>query len=80
MATCKSGRKHFQDLAFTPDSAHLVTVSNDESARLWDTKTWKAVAGYEWQIGKLGCVAVSPDGMRMAAGGDSGKVVIWDVD
>jgi WD40 repeat protein len=74
------GAMHFKDLAFTPDGRRLVTVSNDETVRLWDAATWNEIEGYEWKIGKLGCVAVSPDGMRMAAGGHTGKVVVWDVD
>jgi hypothetical protein len=48
--------------------------------RLWDTGTWAAAGGYEWNIGKLRSVAVSPDGLRMAAGGEAGKVVVWDAD
>jgi WD40 repeat protein len=74
------GKKHFKGLAFTPDGTRLVTVSNDETVRLWDTSSWNEVGGFEWKVGKLGCVAVSPDGMKMAAGGSTGKVVIWDVD
>lgn len=74
------GRKHFQGVAFTPDGGRVVTVSNDETVRLWAAPTWAEVEGFSWKIGKLRCVAVSPDGMRMAAGGDRGKVVVWDVD
>jgi WD40 repeat protein len=75
-----AGTKHFQDLAFTPDGRRLVTVSNDKAVRLWDATKWTEVGGYEWDIGKLRAVAVSPDGLRMAAGGDTGKVVVWDAD
>jgi hypothetical protein len=38
------------------------------------------VGGFEWQVGQLRSVAVAPDGMRMAAGSATGKVVMWDVD
>ena len=74
------GTKHFKGLAFTPDGSRLVTVSNDATVRLWDTASWKEVASFSWKIGRLGCVAVSPDGMRMAAGGHTGKVIVWDAD
>jgi len=73
-------KKHFKGLAFTPDGRCLVTVSNDKTVRLWDTASWAEVGGYEWQIGNLGAVAVAPDGFRMAAGGSTGKIVIWDVE
>jgi WD40 repeat protein len=80
VAARKVGTKHFKGLAFTPDGRGLVTVSNDEHVRLWDTASWSEVGGFEWQVGQLRSVAVAPDGMRMAAGSATGKVVIWDVD
>jgi WD40 repeat protein len=80
VASRRVGRRHFNDLKFTPDGRRLVTVSNDETARLWDTESWNEVGGFEWKIGRLRTVAVSPDGLRMAAGADSGKVVVWDYD
>jgi WD40 repeat protein len=80
VASRRVGRRHFNDLKFTPDGRRLVTVSNDETVRLWDTQSWNEVGGFEWKIGRLRTLAVSPDGMRMAAGADSGKVVVWDYD
>jgi WD40 repeat protein len=80
VASRRVGTLHFNDLVFTPDGRRLVTVSNDETVRLWDTGNWNEVGGFEWKIGRLATVAISPDGMRMAAGADSGKVVVWDYD
>jgi WD40 repeat protein len=80
IATHKPDKKHFKGLTFTPNGKRLVIVSNDKSVRLYDTKSWTEVTGYEWKVGRLGCVAVAADGLRMAAGSDSGKVVVWDVD
>jgi WD40 repeat protein len=79
IATVKPGSKHFKGLAFTPNG-RLATVSNDRTVRVWEARTLKEVRAYEWKIGKLSAVAVAPDGQRMAAGGDTGRVVVWDVD
>ena len=76
----KPGSKHFKGLAFTPDGSRLLTASNDESIRVWAAPTWNEATGYAWKSGKLGCVAVSADGTLAAAGGSTGKVVVWDLD
>jgi WD40 repeat protein len=79
-ATLKLVRKHFQAAAFTPDGRHLITVSNEATARVWDTDTWSERAAYAWKAGPLKCVAVTADGTRAACGGSRGKVVVWDLD
>ena len=86
MASCvelvrnQPSRKLFNGLAFTPDGSRLLTASNDESVRVWAAPNWIEATGYAWKIGKLGCVAVSADGTLAAAGGSTGKVVVWDLD
>jgi hypothetical protein len=35
---------------------------------------------FDWDVGRLRSTAFSPDGMLAAAGGDAGKIVLWDVD
>lgn len=80
VARIKTGTKHITALAFTPDGTKCVAVSNDTRVRVFDARAWTETTGYEWKIGPLRCVAVAPDGLRMAAGSCRGKVVIWDVD
>ena len=80
VASHKVGTKHFKGLAFTPDGQRLLTVSNDETVRVWETSDWSVSGEFAWKIGKLGAVAIPPDGCRFAAGGSTGKVVIWDAD
>jgi hypothetical protein len=48
--------------------------------KLYDTATWAAVEVLNRDIVRLRSVAFSPDGMLAAAGGDKGKIVVWDVD
>src|SRR5262249_33771342 len=74
------GKKEFTGLAFHPSGRYLAATSNDQTVKLYDTATWKVKTAFDWKIGRLRSVAFSPDGMRAAAGGDSGKIVVWDVD
>jgi len=72
--------KHFMDAAFTPDGRRLITVSKEGMARVWDTTTWACERCLAWDVGPLRAVAVSPDGTCAAVAGNSGRVVVWDLD
>lgn len=72
--------KYFMDAAFTPDGLRLITVSKEGAARVWDAATWTCERTLEWDAGPLRAVAVSPDGTRAAVAGDSGRVVLWDLE
>jgi WD40 repeat protein len=76
----KIDKQHFKDVAFTPDGRFLLLARNDKTVRVWDTQTWSEQAAFDWDIGAIVSVAVAPDGMRAAAGGDKGKIVVWDLD
>lgn len=73
-------RKEFTGLAFHPSGRFLAATSNDATVKLYDTSTWKVAQVFDWAIGRLRSVAFSSDGMLAAAGGDKGKIVVWDVD
>jgi WD40 repeat protein len=75
-----TSRKHFTAAAFSPDGKLLSTTSNDTTVTLWDTATWQPIRQYGWEIGRLRAVAFAPDGLTCAAGSDTGKVVLFDVD
>jgi WD40 repeat protein len=73
------GRKHFTDVAFHPSGRFLMASSNNETVRIFDTSL-SEVASFDWEVGRVRRVAFSPDGMRAAAAGQSGDVVVWDFD
>lgn len=74
------GRKHFTGVAFHPSGRFLAATSNDATVKLYDTATWEVARTFTWDIGRMRSIAFSPDGTLAAAGSDTGKVVVWDVD
>lgn len=75
-----SDAKHFTGVAFHPSGRYLAATSNDATVKLYDTATWTVAHTYTWNIGRMRSVAFSPDGTLAAAGSDTGKIVVWDVD
>jgi WD40 repeat protein len=72
--------RHFTGLAFHPSGRYLAATSNDATVKLYDTTTWEIARTFTWNVGRMRSVAFSPDGTLAAAGSDSGRVVVWDVD
>jgi WD40 repeat protein len=64
-------------LAFTPDSATVVTGGADNALKLWEPQSGleRLVAG----VG-LGPADFSPDGETLAIATDAGSIQLWDVD
>jgi WD40 repeat protein len=70
-------------VAFTPDGKSLVTGTG-ERGRLGEVKIWDPATGKELAVvaafsDVVACVAVSPDGRQVAAGGRDGTVGVWDI-
>jgi WD40 repeat protein len=75
-----AGRKHVADIAFHPSGRRLAVAENSGTVRLLDAATWTEARAFEWGLPKARTVCFSPDGTLAAAGSDTGKVVVWDVD
>jgi WD40 repeat protein len=60
--------------------ATLLSGSQDGTVRVWDVASLSQRAAFDWSTGAVRAVAVAPDGMTAAAGGDSGDVIVWDLE
>jgi WD40 repeat protein len=67
-------------VAFHPGGSFLATAGDDGLVRYWDPRTGRELQRCDGKIGTVLALAFAPDGMRCAAGGSSGAVVVWDVD
>jgi WD40 repeat protein len=67
-------------VGFTPDGRTAMTACGDGLARLWNAETGELLRTYDFGIGRLYSGAFSPDGLTCAAGGETGQIVVWDVE
>jgi WD40 repeat protein len=73
-------------VSFSATGERLLTASWDGSVRLYEFdnsagRAGRLVGSYDWKVGRLYDVAISPDGMLAAAGGsENGYLVVWDLD
>jgi WD40 repeat protein len=80
LATHRHKGKHYQGIAVSPDGRLLATANNDTTVRFQLLPGLEERAAFTWKVGPVLSIAFAPDGFRCAAGGRSGKVVVWDVD
>ena len=66
-------------MAVSPDGRALATAAGNV-AQFWDTTDGRPLRTWDWGVGPLQAIAVAPNGLTAAAGGDRGRVVVWDVD
>ena len=80
-------RTYIGPLAFSPDGARLVTLTNEpgdrpKEAQVWDTSSGKVVLGPlnhgDVQTGSIFVVAFSPDSRRLATAGTV-DARVWDI-
>jgi len=76
------------EVAWSPDSKYIVSgtgaaggyspVTTNNSIQVWDVSTGQTLLTYKGSSGQAYALAWSPDGKRIASGGDDSIVRVWD--
>ena len=67
------------DIAVSPDGRFAYTVSRDKSIKMWNIHTGEYLCGFV-SDDLMTCIAVSPDGQTIAAGGSGGSVYLLKME
>jgi WD40 repeat protein len=62
---------------FSPDGAHLLTTSSDQTLRLWEARTGAPLDIFRGHGSEVWCATFSPDGRQFASGSKDRNVFIW---
>ena len=73
------GGRPVNALAYSPDGQLLAVAGDGSLVRICDARL-RERAAFRWDIGNLRSVVFAPDGLKLAASSDDGKVVLWDVE
>ena len=70
-------RHSLWNVAFSPDGQRLASAASDGTMKIWDAATGKENRTLNGHSNYVTCVTFSPDGRRIASGGDD-AVRLWD--
>ena len=65
--------------AFSPDGRCVVTASSDNTARIWESDTGKAIGGPLQHENRVVSAAFSPDGRRVLTASWDHTARLWDI-
>jgi WD40 repeat protein len=65
---------------FSSDGKRVVTGSEDQTARVWDSQTGREIFVTSPGTSFINDAALSPDGRYLATGGGDGLAKVWEVD
>ncbi|MCA6229745.1 MAG: caspase family protein [Phenylobacterium sp.] len=65
---------------FSPNGRQVLTGSNDDTARLWDTASGREIRSFTGHGGNVTSVAFSPDGRQVLTGSTDATARLWDAE
>ncbi len=71
-------QKMVNSCAFSPDGKTIASATDDNTVRIWDTKSAKLIATLEGHQSMVTSCAFSPDGKTIASAAADKTVRIWD--
>lgn len=76
------GTRLFRGPRFHPSGRFLAAggANVDGGVYCWHVGTWEELVGFRWPVGPVASVNFSPDGTLAVAGGERGRVLVWDVE
>jgi hypothetical protein len=57
-----------------------LTSADGKIVHIWRCLDWHVEQSLDLGIGSIMCLDIASDGHRAAAGGNSGRIAVWDLD
>ncbi|MDF5719550.1 MAG: hypothetical protein PUP91_03455, partial [Rhizonema sp. PD37] len=70
--------KPVRSVSFSPDGKMLASTSNDNTVKLWDTRTGKEITTLTGHTNSVNGVSFSPDGKMLASASSDNTVKLWN--
>ncbi len=67
-----------RELAFTDDGRTLLSACSDQAIRRWTLPGFEAAGVLRGHTYEVSCLALLPDGQRLASGSGDGQVLVWE--
>jgi WD40 repeat protein len=67
-------------VTFSPDGKRIASGGNDDTVRLWDVDSQRAIGKPFMAAGAVSSVAFSPDGRRIATAGNDKTIRLWNAE